>query len=1140
MEKNKKVTTKQERCPTQLLEDNPSQEDTLGGGHARTAQALADLVLSTTGGKAVALFGNWGSGKSTVVRLFQKEVEENPDTKVFVFDAWAHEGDPLRRSFLERLKSFLETSGWIKGKALEEINNQIDELTGRKEESQSRTDTVVTYEGKWIGASLALGVPLGAALLSSQPVFLAPTWFAALSLVAIFSPVLVATYFGFRSRPRKRTWEFPSLVSQNIHTTRTSTVRSPEPTSVEFEARFKDMLDRALTGDRRLVIVVDNLDRLPNEQARSVWATMRTFFEVRDKPWSHRLWVIVPADPSAVPHLWLGGGDDAIQEASEGNPGRDVAEVFVSKFFQARFYVPPPVLSDWKPFFFDMLGKAFPSHDEEDFYPIYRVYRDLVLKQDRPPTPRSLKQFVNLIGSQHRTWQDEIPLPLQALYVALREELAKNPRQALTDKEPEVRKIFPEAENWKAHVLSQHFNVAPEKALQVLFLEDIRKGLDSATDVGLKEVAELLEPKALATLLGEALAEAGEWVNKTPERLARSALAIHEIRGALPDAEREHLLSQLRARAAQASEWAVWDNEVAQGLLVLIASASTDDEKQDLVRAILNGVEVHSGNDEDGGAKKIANTATYLADFLNQLKDRLNLDVPDGFHFPVQEPADWIPALSAIDPWGFDEEIKKPFFPTPSDLPKVLNELATRAGQGTFGMIEARAVRALSDGEPSSELSWQGLINNLDIRLATSEQYPDGRLRAMMYALLQLEPIAPRAKGVLDKLVSNWFLFHHLSVVEDKRTLATLLLPLIALNPAGQFRSQGGQANQGLQKFRSLLQSPEQVDLKELARILIELAKRGSETFSIENVVQAAASSSDAKKLVVDLLDIVEQEYPGEDFYPDLLLEHGDSLSELLEKDALGEKYRKYQRQVIERMLNEGFDLDRLPLYERLLQVAEEPQLARFGDLLRSGFEGQTKDVWLDFIRQGDTSVTMHILRALDQRGFPPHLDHKLADAIEDAAASLLHNEEGEYDPSIVKEYWKFLDDVARRILAVRLAGRISELLIENREKSAEEFLEAAGDEILYAVEKVKPEDLNNLLLAWLPKALQRLSKDELEWLVKLFLKLRDRVPSLNQDVLKEALERIEAAHKELEDKGSADEGLRELLTELRNRFGQR
>ncbi|WP_297648039.1 P-loop NTPase fold protein [uncultured Treponema sp.] len=90
-----------------ILTDDAEIKDCLKNQtHENIAENLYNLISdSNTSGLAIGLEGKWGSGKSTVIKILSKKLKENPDTFIFYIDTWAHEGDPLRRIFLE---SFLE------------------------------------------------------------------------------------------------------------------------------------------------------------------------------------------------------------------------------------------------------------------------------------------------------------------------------------------------------------------------------------------------------------------------------------------------------------------------------------------------------------------------------------------------------------------------------------------------------------------------------------------------------------------------------------------------------------------------------------------------------------------------------------------------------------------------------------------------------------------------------------------------------------------------------------------------------------------------------------------------------------------------------------------------------------------------
>ena len=70
--------------------------------HEKVAETLFKLITKNSAkGLTIGLEGSWGSGKSTVVSILKDKLNKLDDTRYFYFDAWEHEGDPLRRVFLE-------------------------------------------------------------------------------------------------------------------------------------------------------------------------------------------------------------------------------------------------------------------------------------------------------------------------------------------------------------------------------------------------------------------------------------------------------------------------------------------------------------------------------------------------------------------------------------------------------------------------------------------------------------------------------------------------------------------------------------------------------------------------------------------------------------------------------------------------------------------------------------------------------------------------------------------------------------------------------------------------------------------------------------------------------------------------------
>ena len=198
-----------------------------------------------------------------------------------------------------------------------------------------------------------------------------------------------------------------------------------------------------MNDKRKLVLVLDNLDRVPTTTARTLWATLRVFAECCEKKcnatWARRVWFIVPYDPTAARRLWddgeekkssgpnpSGHSNDKEPENDGRKPTRSIAPrlsaAFLDKTFQIRFDVPPLLLADWKAYLGELLNRALKqaSSDPGVVHRVYLLSRRLAQEKRRPPTPRHLKLFVNDIGALYRRFQGAFPVDHLALYAILR------------------------------------------------------------------------------------------------------------------------------------------------------------------------------------------------------------------------------------------------------------------------------------------------------------------------------------------------------------------------------------------------------------------------------------------------------------------------------------------------------------------------------------------------------------------------------------------------------------------------------------------------------------------------------------------------------------------------------------------------
>ena len=412
-----------QNCPTSALDDAPAAEDVFGS-HEPIVDAVHELITTEPGGRTVGLEGSWGSGKSTVVKLLAARME-GPNAHMVVFDTWAHEGDPLRRSFLEELIRSLVRKSWVNEASWSERREEL-----AKRRRVERTRPVAKLEKPAIvaaaaAAAFAIFLPAGTTLigagLTADPISggMVGGGSAILALLLVVIGAIAGLALMGRVGSARGAWL--SLFSiQSVTESDRETIETPDPTSIEFESTFKDLMRSALGGSpgRRLVLVVDNLDRVAPEDARSIWATLQTFLHHSHddrEHWLDSLWVVLPYDPTGIARLWNGAHDD--RSGAEA-PSNVLAESFIEKSIQVRFEVPLPLITDWREYLESNLRVALPEHEGE-FYTAYRLYAHKLAEDGRAPTPRELKQYVNRIGALHRRWQHTLPFSSLAYHACL-------------------------------------------------------------------------------------------------------------------------------------------------------------------------------------------------------------------------------------------------------------------------------------------------------------------------------------------------------------------------------------------------------------------------------------------------------------------------------------------------------------------------------------------------------------------------------------------------------------------------------------------------------------------------------------------------------------------------------------------------
>ena len=107
-----------------------------GGSQERLAKTIArhfcqndSLDEECTLPRIIGIEGIWGSGKSNVVKMLERELSD--DYYFFEYDAWGHQEDLQRRSILELLTSKLIDDGILSGNATIKVKGGGTKTAGK-------------------------------------------------------------------------------------------------------------------------------------------------------------------------------------------------------------------------------------------------------------------------------------------------------------------------------------------------------------------------------------------------------------------------------------------------------------------------------------------------------------------------------------------------------------------------------------------------------------------------------------------------------------------------------------------------------------------------------------------------------------------------------------------------------------------------------------------------------------------------------------------------------------------------------------------------------------------------------------------------------------------------------------------------
>lgn len=480
-----------------IISDTPAENDKFNA-HKKIAFAINNIIENQEGGKTIGLEGNWGSGKSTIVKIISSIHSPQKKITTFNFDAWVHQGEPLRRVFLESLINHFIDLGWLTKDRNEKNYEGVEfwiklkeKLSGNLKESTKKTIPAYTNLTK-IFLPLLLLMPLGFSLISvgaretKKQLWTLSNHSLVIGLIITILPFFCVIASLVLSKLKgEKTDDMWNLFLKKTETSETiEIIGEKESTSIEFQENFDMLLESALEYEnRKLVIILDNLDRVDGSELKEVWSILRSFIansSFSKRAWFQKLWVIIPYSREKLKSSDL----ESVQE--NNNPSSH--EHFLEKSFQIKFYVPPLNLSIWKTHLFDLLCTAFSEKiASSEKHAIYLLCAKEMGMETAPPSPRRLLTFVNSLVAVDLQWE-KIPISHKALYIILREKYSSDTflEKLISGEIPSKANIQLLGKDIESSIGGLFFNVNKNIANQILLDKKIKASLEDRSGITLK------------------------------------------------------------------------------------------------------------------------------------------------------------------------------------------------------------------------------------------------------------------------------------------------------------------------------------------------------------------------------------------------------------------------------------------------------------------------------------------------------------------------------------------------------------------------------------------------------------------------------------------------------------------------------
>lgn len=291
------------------------------------AENLVQIIENTPKDKVftIGVFGGWGTGKSSIINTARSVIEGKngkENVKFIVYDAWKYANDSFRRMFLLKLQEELRMA-------------QTSEMRRfyQSETVEQKPKTVLSVKGVVI-IVIVLALLGVFSWLTPLSIYLKAAVSSFITVLSLIIALLNGCFYELKMTINKPAIFAPEQFEDCFNQMMSKCLKHHSVVGkvVNQAVTYLETGMWSIIGLDKLVIVIDNIDRCPNDMAYQLLTDIKTFLSNAES----NLVFVVPVDDEALKkHLfrrWNRGSEEDFNKEKEE---------FLRKFFNVTLRIKP-------------------------------------------------------------------------------------------------------------------------------------------------------------------------------------------------------------------------------------------------------------------------------------------------------------------------------------------------------------------------------------------------------------------------------------------------------------------------------------------------------------------------------------------------------------------------------------------------------------------------------------------------------------------------------------------------------------------------------------------------------------------------------------------------------------------------------